>query len=162
MSKLSKFLDSRAVKTDSCSESLYYDFCGKSIRVSNHLPRPTEIFDINIIFPKNKNHTYLLVLNQQIFIYDSFTPLKVFLESFFLIIESGVDKVKNTELTELRALRKQSGIIEGKYQRLKNKYDHLLTINDNIITSNLTPRQLETVKSWIVSNRIIKPAQNDI
>lgn len=162
MSKLSKFLDSHAIKTDACSKSLYYDFCGKSIRVSNHLPLPTKIFDINIILPKNKDHTYILVLNQQIFIYDSFTSLRVFLESFFLIIESGVDKVKSTGLTELIALRKQSGIIEGKYQRLKNKYDHLLTINDNIITANLTSRQLETVKRWIVSNKITNSVQNDI
>ena len=162
MSKLSKFLDSHAVKADSCSESLYYDFYGKSIRVSSHLPIPTEIFDINIILPKNKEHTYLLILNRQIFIHDSFTSLRIFLESFFLIVESGIEKIKGSELHELKALRKQFGAIEGKYLRLKNKYDRLLIMHDNIITSNLTPKQLNTIESWIVSNKINKSVKGNV
>lgn len=153
MSKLSKFLDSNATKLESCSESLYYNFNGKSIRVSDHLS-VDKYYDINIILPKNKSHTYILSLNSQLFIHDSFTTLKVFLESFFLIVGASIDKVVAQENQELKSHRKNLSELAKNYDKLKYKYDAVLSLGDNVIASHLTVRQLTTLRSWVISNKL--------
>lgn len=156
MSKVTKFLDSKAIKLESCSHSIYYEFYGKTIRVSDHLEGKGKCFDINIILPKNKAHTYILSLNGQLFIHDSFTSLKLFLESFFLIIESGIDKVKAVSDQNSRSLQKELGIVTTKYNRLKSKYDSVLLLGDKLITSQLTAHQIDTIQSWISTNKLNK------
>lgn len=52
MSKVTKFLDSKAIKLESCSHSIYYEFYGKTIRVSDHLEGKDNVW-IGFYYPKN-------------------------------------------------------------------------------------------------------------
>lgn len=95
MSKLSKFLLQHGTLIADCpTNSSYYRIANTKVRVSNHLPGSENLNDLIIFIPQNSKKQYIVALTGKLFVYNSFTSLRVFLENWALVAE--VLEARNT------------------------------------------------------------------
>jgi len=154
MSKLSKFLLSHGTLTKvNPSGSSYYSIKDQKIRVSDHLTGLNPDSAINILLPQGTKTQYIVVLLGQLYIYNSFTELRVFLENYIILCKAFSQK-KN--MLENKKIKEQHDTIV----QLNNKINKLsqadskkeISFKDASLNS-LTPAQKIVVVNFIQTNK---------
>lgn len=128
MSKLSKFLELHgSVLKENSSGSTYYQIADRKIRVSDHLSTSNIPDQLVILLPENSKKQYIVVLLGKLYIHDSYTSLRVFLETWMVVVKGYEFKqsvLQNDKIIKLEAQLKESQkLISKQRQEL-----HLLSI----------------------------------
>ena len=105
------------------SGSSYFSIYDKKIRVSNHINTVFISDDLNILLPENSKKQYIMVLYGNLYVYNSFTDLRIFLENWILIskrLENRTQISKDAKVIELEdKLKKLSDDFKNYYIMLK-------------------------------------------
>lgn len=104
------------------SGSSYYKIADKKVRVSNHINSVFLPDVLNILIPSNSKKQYIVVLYNKMYIYESFTALRIFLENWILILKSLEEKTKIKECDQIRTLNK-------KLKELYDSYNNIVQLH---------------------------------
>jgi len=148
MSKLLTFLENNCkLIIENESGSRYFEYGCTKIRVSDHIaPTSTETMlnTISILLPKNSRKHYILVLHGELYIYESFTKLKVFFENMFLFINS-IDNVSS----KLKITKVEKGL-QKKVIELNDQLNNLK--QTSFLMKSFTAGQQKQINLWRTQN----------
>ena len=144
MSRLLNFLEQNCeLLLENESNSKYFEYGNTKIRVSDHIAPvslQTMVSNIQVLLPKNSRKHYILILNGEIHIYESFTKLKIFFENMFLFINSISTKTKLKEKKSVKDLTKRLIHANEELDIIKSKSFSLETFSKG---------QQKQIKIWI-------------
>ena len=122
MSKLSKFLELHgSVLKENESGSSYYKVGDKKIRVSDHMSPINVPDDMCILIPQNSQKQYIVVFLTNIYIHNSYTSLRSFLESWILISKGYAKRVRVGETLKIKELQVRLLQTQAALNSLKSK-----------------------------------------
>jgi len=121
MSKLSKFLELHgSVLKENESGSSYYQISDRRIRVPNHLTSSNIPDQLSILLPENSKKQYIVVLMGKLYIHDSYTSLRVFLETWMVVVKGYEFKqsvLQNDKIAKLEAKLIESNKLIAKLKK---------------------------------------------
>jgi FtsZ-binding cell division protein ZapB len=128
-------LSKEAVST----ESLYFTYKDKNIRLSTHIGRQETSDYVSIVVPINNVHSFGIFVERYFTIYYSLNDLKDFLKSIFLLINIGfINNVNYPKILESKLAERDSTI-----KVLKNNISELRKENGQLKQERNNDRQLK-------------------
>jgi len=121
------------------------------VRLSDHLPSSKNITDLFIFIPKNSKKQYIVALKGKLYIHNSYTSLRVFLENWALVADvfttNEAFKLNMQESLEITILQQRNEM-----RKMKKILDTSL-LNFN----SFTPKQRVVIEEFIKQNTLDKP-----
>lgn len=143
MSKLTKFLEQHgSVLETHESGSTYYKLAEKRIRLSDHLALHNDFDILSILLPVGTQKQYIVVLGGKLYIHNSYTSLRVFLEHWMLLAKSATIKAEVIDRSEITKLKKKIALLE----------QNLLVSNGSPFTGFTVP-QRNVIASFMKQNK---------
>lgn len=167
MSKLTKFLETHGTFLEKKpSGSSYYMLGDQKVRVSDHLSGGYFPNSLNILLPQGTNKQYVLMFLDRIYVHNSFTSLRVFLEHLLLISNAYAHRLKVTERAKQRKISEiaqdsNKRVIAAEKVAQELRKELLVKKPESAfgedILKSLTKGQLNTVISFVKQNKEFPP-----
>lgn len=144
MSRITKFLETNCEKVEKeDSKSFYYLVGDHKIRISDHLAL-MNVNSIQVLIPKNSQKQYVVSLPSGLYVFNSFTEIKSFLQHFIMFygIPGGKKIKENKAAKQLR-----DELCNAKEQITKLK-------SESITLKRFTSGQVKQIKAWQKQNNI--------
>ena len=127
------------------SGSSYYQIAGKKVRLSDHLPPLNVPDELNILIPLNSKKQYIVSYFGSLYVFNSFTELRTFMEHYVIISLGYKKRITCLECATIANLTKQ--LVEAKSQlnELKQQDKQFIALD------SFTKRQQNTIKSFLNS-----------
>lgn len=143
MSKVTSFLEKNgSFIKENATGSTYYQIGLEVVRVSDHLPTQTIDGTLHIIQPQNTRNMYIVIMRNQLYSFDSYTKLRVFLENWIMIAKGFSNKVAKGETDQIIKLKNELKSVKQAAQRK-------LLPAGMIALSDFTLPQQNTIRSYI-------------